>query len=202
MSILHHKNGHRGKMTPRRWLAGHIIALAATTAAPALADCNVFPFAVSQPPVERFAYRPESLLADYRDGGPGMANRVLIISASSRTVRPALLNLVRSGNIRQRQSIAQGLALAAKICATRSATDVRMIEAAVQKMDDPVFQREFRLSYRAQIEANEQANNRPVKPPAPPAAPETNIFFGPASTAPVQRLGDIPSIRSIDQLLR
>ncbi|MCU4181138.1 hypothetical protein [Bosea sp. BH3] len=187
---------HRGA---RLIAVGAIAAL--VPASPVSAACNVFAFAAAQPLVERFVFRPETLFAEYRDGGPAMINRVLIIAASSRAALQPLSRQVQRGSQRQREAIAAGLAIAAKMCAPKSRDHAHAIEQVARNVTDAAFQKEFRSRYSSAIPDNDLKTRERALTEALVGEPklddaQRNTMFSPGDTRPVQPLGAIAPIPS------
>lgn len=134
---------------------------AALWAGTARADCLTVPFSVSQPAVERFVFRQQTLLADFPDGGEDMENRVALIASSSRAALRPLLAVMKQGNARQREAVAVGLGRAARNCERAGRASSRHIERLVRASGDTALIRDFTAEYRSQ----------PAGPSASPAAP-------------------------------
>lgn len=192
-------------MRPRRRPGARSIVVGAVAAlmqaSPVFAACSIFPFATAQPVVERFVFRPDTLLTEYRDGGQLMISRVLVIAASSRAALQPLSRQVPRGSPRQREAIAAGLAIAAKMCAAKSRDHARAIEQVARDVTDATFQKEFRNRYGSAISDDDLKTRERVLAEALRSAPKPedggrNSVFYPGDTRPVQPLREIAPIPS------
>lgn len=181
------------------WRAALVCAFVAGAAVPAAADCSVYPFSVAQPVVERFLFRPDTLLGDYRDGGPSMTSRVQLIAASSRAALQPLMKQVSASNARQRQAIALGLANAVKMCGAKNRDDARAIEQAARTIGDAAFQRDFRANSggaTADVQSRERAALDP-RAATVPFEPARAPLFDPSDPrlilpmAPIRPIGPV-----------
>lgn len=137
-------------MASRRIACPAVLVALTLSGAPALADCILLPFNTTQPIVERFMFRPESLLRDYPEGGDAMRRAVWIMGVSSRAAVPQIIRIGRTANLRQRAAIGSGLGLAARQCESGQPYTARSIEAAVKAAQDVALFREFAANYKSQ----------------------------------------------------
>lgn len=182
-----------------------LIGCALLVSTAASADCNIYPFSISQPAVERFIMRPNRLLEEYREGGSEMSSLVSLIAASSRAVLPAIINQARMSNPQQRRAIAAGLANAAKLCAIRSPETVKLIDDTVRKQTETSFQLEFRQSFTNDRQKPETDVATATKMLQQKPDDSGNALFSPSSPGPIGRVGTlntVPQIRRYDLPIR
>jgi len=172
--------------------------------ASASANCNAYPFSVSQPAVERFVMRPSRLLDEFREGGPQMTGFVSLIAASSRAVIPALITQARVATPQQRRAIAYGFANAAKLCAVQSPQTTKLIEEVVRKQTETSFQADFQAGT---TNGGEQMGTVSAKrtPSQRSIESDGNALFDPANPGSIQSvkpMNTVPQIRRYDLPVR
>ncbi len=159
-------------------------------------------FSLSQPIVERFVMRPTTLLLDSGDGVNGLVSRVAIIASSSRAALPSILRVVNGANPQQRRAIAQGLAVAARVC---KPADARQIALAVQGFPDSSFRDEFKARAAVDTDYRDQARAQIIEGSIPKRPEERlsssgNMLFDPLNPRAIAPVAPVGKIRPIDQL--